>query len=309
MSSTLLRNRPGASVASILAPHASGVVGQVDADLKGKFTARILTNGTSQIIGSYEYFTFTQGGTFDCLSNGDAEVLVVAGGGGGGSNNSGGGGGGIRTETVGGATTYVTLKFGAGQVSTVLVGNGGSAPGDGVAANGGAGGNSSVSYAFGTLSATGGGFGSQSGTGGSGGSGGGASGTGGTGNIGGYTPREGWNGSGGGSPNGIGGGGGWNSATSSGNGSQGLTVNNIDANLSTILGYTVVSSGGGCSGNCNAGGTNGGGGSGAGTGGYGNNAGNASSYGSGGGGGNNCFGAVYHGGTGRQGVVVVRIRR
>ena len=262
----------------------------------------LATGGTETTMGGYRYLRFTSSQNMSVTYSGSAEVLVVAGGGGGGiEGGGGGGGGGVRRA---GNTTYQTLNFAAGN-AYVTVGGGG-----GTEASGGA---SSIVHAAGTLAASGGGRGGSNNNvraGSSGGSGGGGckdNGPG-SGNSGGYSPAEGFSG---GSGNGSGGNSGGGAASGAGSGSnhlggEGFNVGTLDPNLTTVLGYTVVGSGGGGGGDCNTGGSFTGAGSGAGAGGYGNDATSGSSWGSGGGGSAGCFGALYPGGSGRQGVVVVR---
>lgn len=269
---------------------------------EGKFVGAGATGTfTTTDLSGYRYIRFTTNGTMTVTAPGRAQVLVCAGGAGGGNYGGGqgdagggGGGGGVRVNT---GNTWFTLSFVAG-TSTITVGNGGAA--------GSNGGNSSITYSGGTFSATGGGTGSITGTGYSGGCGGGtAGGTAGTGNAGGYTPVEGYDGGNTG-PIGRGSGGGASQAAGYGYGGQGVTVNNIDSNLSTILGFTVIGSGGGGGADCNNGGSQSTGGTGAGNGAYGGNGGNGSTFGGAGGGGTNCFGSGRAGGSGYQGVVVVR---
>lgn len=158
------------------------------------------TGGTISYSGGYTIHTFTSSGTFTPNKDGDVDYFVIAGGGGGGGNpstNSGGGGGagGFRTAadySVTGNTAY-TVTIGAGGAGgSQTLGTGG---------NGSKGGNS----AFGSISATGGGYGGGPGvniSGGPGGSGGGGGsgyltaqptvGDPGAGNEGGYSPVEGY---------------------------------------------------------------------------------------------------------------------
>jgi len=257
----------------------------------------LATGGTEFTMGGYRYLRFTGSQNMSVTYSGSAEVLVVAGGGGGGvGRGGGGGGGGVRRA---GNTTYQTLNFVAGNAYVTVGGGGGSE---------GSGGASSIVHAAGTLAASGGGRGGG-GAGSSGGSGGGGSqGSGpGSGNSGGYSPAEGFSGGSGGGWGNSGGGAASAAGSGAGHaGGVGFNVNTLDPNLTTVLGYTIVGSGGGGGGDCNTGGSQTGAGSGAGAGGYGNDAGSGSSWGSGGGGSASCFGAIYPGGSGRQGVVVVR---
>lgn len=160
--------------------------------------------------GTYWYHAFTSSGTFIPSSALTADVLVVAGGGGGGNGGGAGGGGGgaggvraFSSQSLAANTTYPAI-VGAGGVGAInyrfLTSSGGNS-------------------IFGSLSASGGGYGGTyqtSGNGGAGGSGGGAvandsaTKSGGAGNAGSYSPVEGYAGANTpvlGVPNGSGGGG------------------------------------------------------------------------------------------------------
>jgi hypothetical protein len=156
------------------------------------------TGGTITTAGGYTIHTFTSSGTFTPNSPNVVDYLVVAGGGGGGGSNSsncggGGGAGGFRTATGLSVT-------GAAYTVTIGAGGAGGASAAGAAGNGTNGGNS----VFGSISATGGGFGggvgdNAGGAGGSGGGGGSGYGVGdgtigdpGAGNEGNYSPVEGY---------------------------------------------------------------------------------------------------------------------
>lgn len=233
------------------------------------------------------------------------DVLVVAGGGAGGSSQRGSGGGG-----AGGVIYATNIATVGGTVFNVTIGDGGTVP-TAVSTRGNSGGNS----VFGSYTAIGGGGGGATNpttAGGSGGSGGGVwhgggtpgSGTSGQGYSGGATAynsglANGTFGATGGG--GAGGAGGNASSTKGGNGGIGF--------LSAISGSNVYYAGGGggsaqnMSGSITpgTGGTGGGGGGGASINGGGSKGSNASYYGGGGGG-----GAYDYGGTGYQGVVIVK---
>ncbi len=122
------------------------------------------TGGTTTSVNGFAIHTFATGGTFQCRSSKNIEILVVGGGGGGGSTLAGGGGGG------GGVMYSSSYAVTGNQSYTAVVGTGGASMTNG--------GNSS----FGTLTAVGGGHGGGGGAyntgvaGTAGGSGGGGSG-------------------------------------------------------------------------------------------------------------------------------------
>lgn len=231
--------------------------------------------GLGQVINpALPYQVFTINGTYTPPSGSTtADVWVIAGGGGGGANNytsnlgnpeGGGGAGGYRTATALATPGAVSVVVGAGGA--------GGAAGFNPSNPGVKGGNSS----FGSIVATGGGYGGAytstgpgtpggpGGSGGGGGSGATGGGAGGTGNEGGYTPVEGYNGSAGSSSAAGGGGGAGGAASGTGNTSYGPGV--------TLFG-TVYARGGAQNGQ--ALGTYGSGGYGAGTVGGGNGGGGA----------------------------------
>lgn len=278
--------------------------------------------------------SFLTSGTFTPTFSGTIQVLVVAGGGGGGMDMGGGGGGGGVVYNSAFSTT-------ANSPITVTVGLGGNgAPAAGTGGNG-----SSHQYAvgasqgqnsvFGSITATGGGFGASSyfgytpnfGQGGTGGSGGGASGysDGNTGRAGPGTSEQGFAGGGGGGQYYSGGGGG---AGGAGAGS-GNRPNGGPGILNDILGTAYYWAGGGGGSGYSAGGGDGGIGGGGGgavgstTGGAGLNNGSAGGGGStsaqtntpggnagantgGGGGGGSHYSANNKGGNGGSGIVIVR---
>ncbi len=253
---------------------------------------------------------FTTAGTtsLTVTAGGDVEVLVVGGGGGGGSFAGGGGGG-------GGVIYTSAFAVVAGSNYAVTVGAGGnSSPPRVTGTNGG-------DSAFGPLIAAGGGGGAGQDTypaanGGSGGGGQGGTNTGqqpgtnnatlgispaGTGNTGGAGYKKGGAGGGGGAAAA----GAAGTSGAGGNGGQGLT--------NSISGVPVIYGSGGGGGKMVASGTAGPGGTGAGSGSVGNtspgSAGNATGYGCGGGGSGGIEGQWnngYPGGSGFQGIVIVR---
>jgi prepilin-type N-terminal cleavage/methylation domain-containing protein len=127
----------------------------------------VATGGSVADVGGFRIHTFTSSSVFNMTSGDEVEVLVVAGGGGGGSSQvSGGGAGG---GGAGGLVYSPNHSIAIGSTN-VTVGDGGAPGAAGVAASG-VNGEDSV---FGTITATGGGFGARSGAvGGNGGSGGG----------------------------------------------------------------------------------------------------------------------------------------
>ncbi len=270
--------------------------------------------------GTYWYHRFTTVGTssFTPLTSLTADYLVVAGGGGaaGGSpgNNGGGGGGagGVRCTvgaTGGGGSLESPLSLSA-TAYTVTVGAGGTA-GIANSTKAGKGGDS----VFGSITSTGGGFGSwtiDTTTERNGGSGGGGNGqrdgnpvTGGSG-----TANQGYKGGNGGPATGnyTGGGGGGANALG-GNGSSTVAGNGGNGITTTISGISA-SYGGGGGGGTYVGGTRGtggtGGGGNAGTSG-GNNSGTSGTANTGGGGGGgSSSGGNSNGGAGGSGIVIVR---
>lgn len=193
---------------------------------------------------------FYTSGTFTPTENlSGVEYLVVAGGGAGGNSGSGSGGGGAggyRSSVVGessggGASAESTLSLTSGTNYTVTIGAGGSAGGN---QTNGSPGSDSV---FGSITATGGGFGAADSTnGGNGGSGGGAGGvtarTGGSGTANqGYAGGNSLVGSSSNRPNGGGGGAG----SAGANGTTGVSGNGGNGVSSSITGTAVIRAGGG----------------------------------------------------------------
>jgi prepilin-type N-terminal cleavage/methylation domain-containing protein len=238
-------------------------------------TPAIATGGTVTDDGRYRIHTFNTSGTLNVTTGGTAEVLVIGGGGGGGSNfGAGAGAGGYILDT------NYTLTAGA---NTVTVGNGGTA--------GLQGGNS----VFGTITATGGGYGAANGNGsgmagGNGGSGGGGvylNGIAGNGITG-----QGYNGGVG--PPGYWGGGGGGGASGVGVGGDNYALNVGGPGKTSIISGSPVTRGGGGGAYLSNGGAGGGGGA--------STDGTANTGGGGGGGG--WSGAT--GATGGSGVVIIR---
>lgn len=250
--------------------------------------------------GEYWYHAFLTTGTFKPQTSLPCDVMVVAGGAAGAGIGGGGGAGGL--------IPYTRRTFGANTSYVAVVGSGGAAPLPYYSGNSGS--NSSIAD---LLAYGGGGAGSWQATGLDGGSGGG-SGSGGSGSRPGGNGTSGQGNAGGGGWAGDGthidggGGGGYSSAgvTSSyavgGNGGAGYTLGTSEQ---IILGYPVLSSGGGGS-SRNTPGT---GGTGAGNGSNNNNvAGSATSFGSGGGGsGQSSGGGSFNtAGAGAGGVILIR---
>lgn len=219
------------------------------------------TGGTVTSDATYWYHTFTTAGNFVPNQALSCDYLVVAGGGsGGGYYAGGGGGGGVRQ----GSSLSVTAQnyqviVGAGGAATTYIGSSGTAS------------------SFGSIFATGGGYGSgyngsayvNAASGGSGGgSGANAASSSGSGNAGGYSPVEGYaggTGTGAGVSSG-GGGGGAGGAGGNGNSSGVAGAGGIGV-ASSISGVSTYYAGGGggntettSSGNAGAGGNGGGGG-------------------------------------------------
>jgi hypothetical protein len=278
--------------------------------LKEQYNARvgdiwvkgISATGGSEIVtvGGFKYHLFDASSTFSVTDGGNVEILVIGAGGGGGSDGSstgnGGGGGAGAKEPASGYTTQ-TLTSGN---YTVTIASGGIASQSGSTIGGTP---SATSFAgTSTISANGGGGGGSfsspnNSAGGAGGSGGGVygnrTGSGGTAsgsntNIGGTAfigaPSYGAGGGGGATAAG-----GQATSTVGGSGGQGLTLTNIDSNLTsanftTFTGMTVVCSGGGGAVDL-GGGTGGTAGTGGGNGGVNGGGAAATSFGSGGGGG------------------------
>jgi hypothetical protein len=252
------------------------------------------TGGAVTYADGYTIHTFTSSGTFNVISGGEVEYLVVAGGGGGANRDAGGGGaGGMLTGTLTNVTpdTY-TITRGAGGAG-------------GASTNGADGTNGSNSTALGFTAIGGGGGGAQGSNGGSGGSGGGGgytapgsgTGTGGQGNNGGlgrvatgYT-GTGYAGGGGGGAGGVGGNA--RGLEDGGHGGGGLQ--------SSISGTPTYYAGGGGGGGNDSGGTGGSGvgGNGGVPSGY-----NATANTGGGGGGARSGGGT--GGAGGSGIVIIR---
>lgn len=248
-----------------------GPVGQKGARKKLSATGG---NGT-QTIGIYKYHTFTSNGTLTVDGSGEIEILAVGGGGGGGNSHgiSAGGGGGVIDYHTFLCTSNLSITIGNGS---------------GIGGIGGANGGSTFVTGTGiSITALGGG-GQQRGTAsGQVGSGGGFSGVG-------TVPQGRTNGNHG------------HAAGSNKLGeyiSNGWNVDADTAQISEMSGMTYLASGGALGPNPNHGGT--GGGNGPGGGGI-YAAVNATSWGSGGGGATTNSHHVSLGGSGRQGVVVVR---
>jgi hypothetical protein len=274
----------------------------------------VVATGGSEVktIGSYKYHMFDASSSLVVSQGGSVEILVIGAGGGGGSNGTstgnGGGGGAGAKEPASGYTTQ-TLTPGS---YTVTIAAGGTASQSGSTIGGTP---SATSFAgTSTISANGGGGGGSfsspnNSAGGAGGSGGGVYGnrTGSGGTASGSNTNIGGTAYIGGPSYGAGGGGGATAAggqatsTVGGSGGQGLTLTNIDSNLTsgnftTFTGMTVVCSGGGGAVDSGTGGTAGTGG---GNGGVNGGGAAATSFGSGGGGsGLN--------GNGYKGLVIVR---
>jgi hypothetical protein len=289
--------------------------------LYGIAAASVGAKATGGVISSddnYWYHTFYNSGTFTPSQSLSAQVLAVGGGGGGGGNIGAGGGAGAMT------TFNTTSSLSSGVAYTCTVGA--SAPGGSGSANGTQGNTTSFAGSgFTTITALGGGRGPQSGSGFAGGSGSGGapqnpSSTPGSasgpntnaGGIGYYTYPY-YAAGGGGGATAVGGNG-TSGASFGGNGGAGYTISNIDSALpnTKIFGsMTVIASGGGGSGvrpdGSGAPQTGGTGGTGAGNGGFSTtNATSATSYGSGGGGGTWTNFSTGNGGSGQQGIIVVR---
>jgi hypothetical protein len=269
-----------------------------------------------QTNGTYWYHAFLSTGTFTPLTNLNAQILVVGGGGGGGGNIGAGGG-------AGAMTTFATTSSLSSDVPYICsIGAGGA--GSTYSSDGSTGGTTSFAGAgFTTITALGGGFGSQSSAGGAGGSGGGGMSGGAGGAANGPNTNVGATGANAYPYYGAGGGGGATAAGTAGtasgsavggNGGQGYTISSIDSGLSStnIFGsMTVIASGGGGSGvrpdsigNSATGGT---GGTGAGNGGYQGTIPTAStSFGSGGGGASWENYTNGDGSNGYQGLIIVR---
>ncbi len=293
------------------------------------------SGGTETTSGNFKIHTFTGPGTFTvsaisnvCAARNTVGYLVVAGGGGGGTNHGGGGGaGGFRegrnvpidnftaSPLVANApTNAVTVTASA---FPIVVGAGGTAPGNCQQAKGS---NSS----FSTIASTGGGSGvGGGGAGQPGGSGGAAGGQGGPGGGNGNTPPTSpAQGTGGGcAPNpdaSAGGGGGAVDAGSPGGPRGDPGGAGGDGTATSITGSSVTRAGGGGGGNGGFPGPGGGGGAGPGGGGQGGGSNQATTSaiantGGGGGGGQNSAmnpgspsGAP--GGNGASGIVVIRYR-
>ncbi len=262
---------------------------------------------------TYKVHTFTSSSTFNCPKTIDnAEILVVGGGGGGGGDGGGGGGGGgivHKTSQTIPSKNYVVVvgRGGIGNMAT----SGGSSSGNGL--------DSSIDITGVEVAKGGGGgatrtHGGRASNGGSGGGGAGGSvsqtnsglGVSGQGSNGGKGYNDNFTSSGGGSSGG--GGGGKNAAGIQaaeyvgGSGGEGYA--------SSISGTSYVYSSGGGGGRSGGAGTAGLGGNGAGKGGTGSTAisklgGAATGYGSGGGGG----GQSSLGGSGKQGIVIIRYEK
>jgi len=304
-----------------------------------KFNADTYTATSSvDLITGISYNSSTRSYSWIAAS-GSAEILLVAGGGGGGMDMGGGGGGGgviAGTYSFTRLTSY-TLSVGAGGNGAPAGSTNGQPGGHQFTIRATAGGNSTLQYAGGTLTAIGGGYGGSSywgytpdyGYGGAGGSGGGASGysDGNTGRGGAGTSGQGYAGGGGQGQYYAGGGGGAGGAGGSGrsNGSAygGIGVENC------ILGTCYYWGGGGGGASYSVWGGNGGLGGGGGgavgttTGGAGYNngsaggggctgcwantpGGNAGANTGGGGGGGSHYNANNNGGNGGSGIVVLK---
>jgi hypothetical protein len=282
------------------------------------------TGGVIYSDSLYYYHVFGATGTFTPSQTLSGQYLVVAGGGGGGSNNTAGGGGGAggyrsaMTGQLSGANSSPEspVSFVSGTNYTVTIGGGGTGGGS---SNGGSGTASSIIGGAISVSSTGGGGGGL-GNGLAGGSGGGGSGQTSNGVTGGAgTSLQGLAGGNGvqTSPNYSAGGGGGAGAIGSngivsygGNGGAGITAN--------LYGVITLGGGGGGGNTSDAGspesiagglgGIGGGGNGGRGSNSFGQNgfAGNANTGGGGGGGGTHTGTAVFTGGAGGSGIVMIR---
>ena len=100
--------------------YATNSLGQAWASSSKAFSTDLIwVSGRGGDIGTndgYRYHVFNNSGTFEALSTGLVEVLVVGGGGGGGSTGGGGGGGGgvVYTSAYTVAAGYYTVTIGAG---------------------------------------------------------------------------------------------------------------------------------------------------------------------------------------------------
>ena len=254
-------------------------------------------------------FSTTGESTFEVLTPGEVEVLVVAGGGAGGS---GGGGGQPRTAAGGGAAgglIHTNLTVSAGTHEVVVGAGGASTSGGGDGSQGADGENSN---AFGLIALGGGGGGASAhwtsadrdGRAGGSGGGGGAAGNGADGAGG--TGLQGFNGgSGFGNGNNAGraGGGGGGAAANGGNASNGSAGDGGNGMALSITGQSVWYAGGGGGGRRGGGGASGGNGGGGRGGASGAGQPGTNGLGGGGGGGGD-FNAS--GGAGGSGIVVVR---
>lgn len=253
-------------------------------------------NGLNEVItydGNATIYTYTVSGTFTTIKPLIAEILIIAGGGGGGADIGGGGG-------SGGLIYNTTYEIPIGTYNINIGGSGGGATGDRTSSLGK--GYNGQNSSFHTLIAVGGGGGSGYNNGqGNFGGGGGGSGSADSCTVelgGNATENQGFNG-GAGSCYSMGGGGGSNSSGTDGiaYGQAGYGGNGTNISISGT--YYCYAGGGGAGsllgtaglGNC-------GGGNGVISG----NANSASNYGSGGGGG----GQNGYGGSGYQGIIIIR---
>jgi hypothetical protein len=260
------------------------------------------TGGTLTVAGGYAYHTFTSTGSFlPSQKITGAEVLIVAGGGGGSVNEAGGGG-------AGGLLNPVSQTLNAGNTYTAAIGAGGA-----TASTNGVRGSSSIFSTFTTVGGGGGGNGGVAGASGGSGGGGGAYGS----NAGGTpTVGQGFAGGIGSVINGGAAGGGGageigtnGTATTAGNGGNGLIFNSWGSVTGTgqLVGGVYYYAGGGGGGaftgsTQSRGGYGGGGAGGAGT----PTVGTAGTANTGGGGGGGGTGGTIVGGAGGSGIIIIR---
>jgi len=252
--------------------------------------------------GTYWYHTYTSSGTFTPQVGLTADCLVIAGGGGGGNNRGGGGGAGglVYSAAQSLSVTNYSVQIGAG--------------GPGAPSGTNTGGTSGVNSFFGSIIATGGGYGGgivtlvNGGNGGSGGGGGGNAGSG-AGTGGAASPSGQGNAGGNGTGNSSGGGGGSGAAgqtapstSAGGTGGAGLNTYSSFASV-TSTGVSGFYAGGGGGGTYPSG-TAAGGSGGAGTGGSSSVNATAATINTGSGGGGS--GEIGAGGAGGSGIIIVR---
>jgi len=284
-------NTDGQSVSIVYSGGTQGWIPTTDDDVTNEVLL-VVTGGTLTQDGLYDVRTFTSSGTLTSNKALSLEYLVVAGGGGGGGSAFGGGGG------AGGLLTATGFSIPANTGQTVTIGAGG----NGAAGQGTSGSNS----VFSTITAIGGGYGSNA-VGGNGGSGGGSAST----TVGQGTVGQGNNGG----PNqgnaaGAGGGAGAVGGSPQSSVTGGIGGVGLQSSITGTATYYAGGGGGGGYGTSGGGSPAGGlGGGGAGSG-YTATAGTANTGGGGGGGGyNGNSGASYSGGNGGSGIVIVRYLR